>query len=94
MDDKHRKTWAEEIEEFDDLLNTIVMEHYEEIMKVMVAEQSYDTAIEILTKEVRYAVEHAIPNHKAALEWILSTLVLEKFNYLVTSAEKAQQEKE
>ena len=86
-------TWAEKIKEFHNLLNELVMGRYEEIMKA-VAEQRYDKAVDILTMEVRNVVENAIPNHKVALEWTLSTLALEKLSLLVTLAEKAQQEKE
>lgn len=88
------ETLQEAFKAFDGLLNSIVMEHFEEIAKISVDEGNYDTAAEILEGEVNHVVENQIENHRGALEWILTTLVMQRFEFIISEINKNQQNEE
>lgn len=71
-------TTGEAIVAFDNLVSMIVKENFTEVLKNSDDEQNYGRAIDILEREVNHVVENEVFDHKAFLESVLSTLVLER----------------
>ena len=92
--DMYSETIEEAFEAFDNLLSSIVLEQFKDIVKISVDEGNYDAAVEILKKEVHHVVESQLINHREALEWILSTLVLQRLDYFISEINKKQQKED
>jgi len=71
----------------DNLLNMIVMEHFEEILKTQ-NQNGEDLTVEIIENEVKHLIDNNIKDHKEALRWFLEIFSLQRLLHITNEVNK------
>lgn len=81
--------FEEGYESFDNLIISIVDEHFEELLKTLIADgNDDDNATQILEKEVVHILDNVVSDHKRFLSWIFMTFLLKRFDYILNEIKK------
>lgn len=84
--------FEEAIKAIDNLVDTIVNEYREVILKTAMTEGNYDTASNILHNEIYHIVENEIKDPKWTLKWILYSFSMNKLKYYLEEMQKTNPE--
>ena len=80
--------YEEGYESFDNLIVSIVEEHFDEFLKTAIADGNYENAHEILQNEVVHILDNVISDHKEFLSWILMTFLIKRVTFIFDEIKK------
>ncbi|MDA3789152.1 MAG: hypothetical protein PF503_11780 [Desulfobacula sp.] len=84
----------EGVESFTNLLFTIVMEHFEEILHQSKSAPGNNVDFSIYEREIDHIMVNLVKDHYGFLKWILMHLVADKLNFIIESVRESQEKKQ